>query len=167
MFAQMIGLGAALFVAQPETAPEPAAAEQLAWLAGSWEARHVQAQGAPTAWTEEHWTRPRGGILLGIGRRGQGARLGMFEFMAIRPGADGVLTLVARPDGEGEGTPFRLVRSGPADALFENPAHDYPQRIRYRRAGAQLIATISRLDGSGERSWTFDPQPARDQAARD
>ncbi|HEY0117038.1 MAG TPA: DUF6265 family protein [Allosphingosinicella sp.] len=139
----------------------PAAADQLGWLTGNWEERRPRAEGAQQGWTDEIWMAPRGGVLLGIGRRGEGPRLGMFEFMSIRPGSDGVLVFHAQQDGEGETIAFRLARSGPGEAVFENPNHDYPQRIAYRRSGANLVATISRMDGSGERSWTFQPRPLR------
>jgi hypothetical protein len=31
---------------------------------------------------------------------------------------------------------------------FENPQHDYPQRISYRAERGGLAATISRIDGT-------------------
>lgn len=133
-----------------------AAAEQLGWMTGSWEERRALAEGAQGAWTDEYWTSARGGALLGIGRRGQAGRLAMFEFMSIRPGGDGVLVFHAQQDGAGDAVAFRLARSAPDEAVFENPAHDYPQRITYRREGGRLIATISRMDGSGARSWTIE-----------
>jgi hypothetical protein len=140
---------------------EPVTATQLGWMSGSWEARIVQAEGAPTTWTDELWTHPRGGMLAGIGRRGQGTRLGMIEFLTIQPDSDGTLVLDVLQAGEQAPTRFRLARVGVAEAVFENPQHDYPQRISYRREGSRPIAAISRLDGTDERSWTFDAQANR------
>ena len=50
---------------------------------------------------------------------------------------------------------FALVRHDTASATFENPAHDYPQRIVYARDGDTLTATISAIDGSKPRSWSY------------
>ena len=50
---------------------------------------------------------------------------------------------------------FRLVASDGTSATFENPAHDFPQRIQYRRDGDRLVATISARDGSNAMSWTY------------
>ena len=40
---------------------------------------------------------------------------------------------------------------------FTNPAHDYPQRIRYWREGDKLIAEIALIDGKRAVSWTYEP----------
>ena len=38
---------------------------------------------------------------------------------------------------------------------FTNPAHDYPQRISYRRDGEELVAEVSLLDGSEANRWRY------------
>jgi hypothetical protein len=133
-----------------------AKAETLGWLSGGWEAELAQPEGAQPAWTDESWTTPRGGILIGIGRRGVGHRIGMWEVMRIATDAAGETALHVTSD-DGSSTSFALVRSAGTEAVFENPAHDYPQRIGYRRNGAELEAWISRIDGSNERRWSFRP----------
>jgi hypothetical protein len=40
-------------------------------------------------------------------------------------------------------------------ALFENPEHDYPQTVEYRRIGDRLVATIARSDGSDAFSFHY------------
>lgn len=127
--------------------------DDLAWMAGSW----VEEGGAGAAggrWTEEYWTIPRGGVMLGASRSGRGAALGEFEFLRLRTGEDGVVAYVAQPGG---GTPvaFPLADHDAMSATFENAAHDYPQRIRYRRDGDVMTATISAIDGSKARSWVY------------
>ena len=128
--------------------------EGLAWLSGAWEAEHEQLEGVSPTWTEEIWTAPRGAMMLGIGRRGQGLRLGMWELLRIEGDEAGKLALYAQPQGDAA-VAFPLVRSEGQEAVFENPAHDYPQRIRYRREGDRLTAEISQMDGSDARSWEF------------
>jgi hypothetical protein len=44
---------------------------------------------------------------------------------------------------------------GRGEAVFENPHHDFPQRIVYRREGKALIATVSLNDGSNAMSWRY------------
>ncbi|WP_447758672.1 DUF6265 family protein [Sphingopyxis fribergensis] len=134
-------------------AASPAAGvDDLAWLAGQW------GQEADGRWTEESWTAPRGGVMLGHSRSGRGDVLREFEFIRIARGDDGALAYIAQPQG-GAPVAFGLVRhenaNGAASATFENPAHDYPQRIAYARSGDTLTATISAIDGSKPRSWTY------------
>ncbi len=120
--------------------------KELAWLSGSWET--VSRSGS-----EEQWTAPAGGIMLGIHRdvRGDAA---FFEYLRIEQQGDSVL-YVASPMGKKE-TRFLLVLTGKGFARFENPAHDYPVRIEYERTAAdELTARISDADGGTQRSWVF------------
>ncbi|HWW57744.1 MAG TPA: DUF6265 family protein, partial [Sphingopyxis sp.] len=105
-------------------------------------------------WTEESWAPPRGGVMLGHSRSGRGDALREFEFLRIATGEDGAPAYIAMPQG-GAPVAFRLVRHEATSATFENAAHDYPQRIAYARSGDTLTATISAVDGSKPRSWTY------------
>jgi len=136
-------LAALLIAASPA-----ATVADLAWLAGDWVSE------ADGRWTEESWTAPRGGVMLGHSRSGRGDSLREFEFIRIAAGDDGALAYIAMPQG-GAPVAFRLVRHDKASATFENAAHDYPQRIAYARSGDTLTATISAIDGSKARSWTY------------
>lgn len=120
----------------------------LGWLAGDW------AREAGGRWTEESWTAPRGGVMLGYSRSGRGDSLRAFEFLRIAAGDDGTPAYIAQPGG-GAPVAFRLVAHGAASATFENAAHDYPQRIAYIRAGDTLTATISAIDGSKAMRWEY------------
>ncbi len=122
--------------------------DELAWMAGQWSREEGE------RWTEESWTSPRGGVMLGHSRTGRGAVLREFEFLRIEAGADGVPAYIAQPDGRAP-VAFRLVRRDASSATFENPAHDYPQRIHYVRDGETMTATIAAIDGSKPMRWTF------------
>ena len=137
---------AALLVAAPTA--EVGHADELAWMAGSWVSE------GDSQWTEERWSRPRGGVMLGTGLSGQGGRAESFEFMRIAADEEGRLTFWAAPEG-GSPTAFRYETGGEREAAFVNPGHDYPQRISYRREGPELVATISRADGSRSQTWRF------------
>lgn len=105
--------------------PNPCAIEQLGWISGSWEML------TPDARREEHWTDPGGGILLGVGRVVT-KRKTFFEFLRIEARADGVY-YVAQEQGKSPGVDFKLARCEGPEAVFENPAHDFPQRLIYRK----------------------------------
>lgn len=120
------------------------------WMAGTWMAEDGQ------DWADEIWTDPRGGVMVGIGRAGTGSQLGNVEVMRIETGLDGRPVFVAQPKGAPE-TRFPMVLVSEAAIEFANPAHDYPQRIRYARQGKLLIAEISMLDGSDAMRWQYRP----------
>jgi hypothetical protein len=129
-------------------APPAASVDDLAWMSGRWEAS------GDGRWTEETWSTPRDGMMLGFSRSTRENVGSEFEFLRIALGPDGTPTYFAQPQG-GAPVGFRLVAHDSSSATFENPAHDYPQRIIYRRFRRSMTATISSIDGSGERSWGF------------
>jgi len=116
--------------------PEPGTpgVETLAWMAGSW----GSAPGAME--TEEHWTAPKAGSLLGMNRTTKGGKTVMFEFLRIEARPDGIYYL-ASPGGRPP-TPFKLKESDKEKVVFENPEHDFPQRILYWKNGQSLCARI-------------------------
>ena len=50
---------------------------------------------------------------------------------------------------------FPVAGQTASSIIFENKAHDYPQRIRYWRDGALHKAEISLADGSKAHGWTM------------
>jgi hypothetical protein len=50
----------------------------------------------------------------------------------------GQLAYEAHPSGQ-PSTVFLSKTVGDAEVLFENPAHDFPQRVGYRRAGPDAL----------------------------
>ena len=99
--------------------------EQLAWLSGAWEGM------AGKASLEEHWTPVAGGTLFGVSRTIVGGKTVAFEFLRIEARADGIL-YVAQPNGRPP-TDFKLIKLEGLSVVFENLAHDFPQRILYRK----------------------------------
>lgn len=141
----MIGAAAMLLMGQAPARPSVA---DLAWMSGSW------ASESDGRWTEEVWLPPRGGAMLGLSRSGREAAMRDYEYIRIQAGEDGVPVYHASPGGRAP-VGFRLVASDGSSATFENPQHDYPQRIRYRRDGDTLVATISATDGANAMRWTY------------
>jgi hypothetical protein len=130
-------------------APSAKQADNLAWLAGTWVADEGEGR-----WTEERWSAPRGGVMLGTSLSGQGKAASWFEFMRIAPAEGGRVAFHASPGGA-PASAFPLVETGKRKAVFENPAHDYPTRIEYRREGNLLSATISGPGGAKARTWRY------------
>lgn len=128
-----------------------ASVDDLAWMSGRWEVRHEG------RWTEEGWSPPRAGTMFGYSRSGEGDAAGEWEYLRIEAGGDGVPVFWGAPGGR-PAVPFRLTAVQGTSATFENPAHDYPQRIVYYRDGDALVATISAIDGSNEISWHYRRQ---------
>ena len=102
-------------------APAPLAA--LAWMAGSW------SSGDGRSSSEEHWTTAEGGLMVGMNRTLRDGRAVAFEFLRIVQRGDSLI-YVAMPDGRSE-TGFPLKELSDRRVVFENPDHDFPQRIIY------------------------------------
>jgi hypothetical protein len=79
-----------------------------------------------------------GGSLLGVGRTVGGGKTLEFEFLQIREEDHG-LFYVAKPSNQPEAS-FKLTAHSADSVTFENPTHDFPQRIIYRRSGDALFA---------------------------
>jgi hypothetical protein len=126
----------------------PDATTALHWFAGRWERR------AGSLTVEEQWLAPRGGVLLGVSRTTRGDSLVEFEFMRIHARGD-TLVLAAHPSGQAPAE-FRARATTVREVVFENPAHDFPQRIRYRAVGADsLLARIEGTRGGRTRGVDF------------
>lgn len=126
--------------------------DALAWMAGSWSgtSRGIE--------MEEHWTAPKGNSMIGMHRDvGKGRTLG-FEFLRIEQQGDAVVYL-SMPNGRSPATPFPLKDVSGTRVVFENPAHDFPQRIIYWKDGADLRARIEGTQNGkeGGLEWRWSP----------
>jgi len=130
-----IGLLAALGAAAPRQAPMIA---RLEWLTGCWERR------AGTHLVEEQWMAPRGGTMLGMSRTVRGDTLVEYEQVRIFE-RGGKLVYAAHPSGQPPAE-FVSVEVGDSVVVFENPKHDFPQRILYCRVG--LDSLVARVEGT-------------------
>lgn len=146
---QQILLGASLLLVGPFVCAGEDAQTDLGWLSGHW------CGGDDGETIEESWLPPRGGYTLGVSRTMRGEKRTAFEFLRIEP-VDGVPTYVAQPGGQAP-TRFKRSAGGEQWVRFENPEHDFPQRIEYRRSGDQLVASISGPgDGGKEMTIPFE-----------
>ncbi len=149
--------GAVSSAAAPATRESVAAGEQpageplfesIAWMTGCWENR------AEDRVVQEQWTAPLGDNMLGINRYVKDGRLRAYEFLRIEE-RDGRLVYIALPSGQKE-TEFAQAEIAGDTAVFENPDHDFPQRIRYRRGkDGSLLAQIEGEQGGAARRVEF------------
>jgi hypothetical protein len=128
--------------------------DDFAWLTGCW----TMTRGESVV--EEQWLRPLGGTLMGISRTVKGGRTVEHEFLQIRE-VEGKLAYVAKPSGQAEAT-FALTTFSDNELTFENPAHDFPQRIRYRRTPDGVTARVEGTRSGQTRGIDFIYQRCRD-----
>jgi hypothetical protein len=111
----------------------------LGWIAGHWCGSSGDER------IEEHWLPPHGGIVLGLARTMKDTRTIGYEYTRIVLD-DGVPVFIAQLGGAAP-TAFERTAGGEDWARFENPAHDFPKRVEYRRQGDALHAEIA---GTGQ-----------------
>lgn len=124
---------------------------KLEWLVGSWSIEDKRMQTSH----EEHWTRPHLNLMLGLNRTMKRDKTLAVEHLQIVDTGDKIV-YTAWPGGQ-EGTSFKLAGRGDRRAIFENPAHDFPQRILYWRDEAGLHAELDgTVHGQRRRStWSW------------
>ncbi|HMS16184.1 MAG TPA: DUF6265 family protein [Planctomycetota bacterium] len=121
--------------------------QDVGWLGTNW------AGNMGKATIEERWGPAQGGAMLGVARTISGEKMTSFEFLRIIERDEG-LVYVAQPGG-GAATEFVLTELSETRAVFENPRHDFPQRIVYERIGADGLRTEISFTG-GDRPQRFD-----------
>lgn len=102
---------------------------------------------------EEHWNKPAGGTLLGLGRTLKGDRTLFKEFVSITRQQD-KLVYTARIGTKNQ-TDFPLKQGSATELIFENLTHDFPQRIIYRKSAEGLFARIEGTKDGKERHEDF------------
>lgn len=133
---KMVVLGAGLALGSGAVVAAPA---EFDWLAGHW------CGGSEERRLDEVWLPEAGGALLGMSRTLNHGDMESFEYMRL-VSAGKVAGLHVQPNGVAP-TTFVIADHGANWVVFENPQHDFPNRIEYRRDGESLQASIS---GPGE-----------------
>ena len=142
-------LAAALLFATSALAQAPKASA-LGWLSGTWVAN---AEGATVT---ESWVGPGNGLMVAANLSTWAGGRKFYEFLRIGETADG-LSYYASPGGRAP-VEFKMKELGDRRVVFENPQHDFPQRILYWREGEQLLARVEGTAGGKEKreEWRFD-----------
>lgn len=143
-------IGSILALALVATPPAPTTEiDRLGFMAGCWTL--TRPNGTKI---EEQWLAPAGGAMIGMSRSVRDGKLREYEFMRVLPAADGKLQYVAIPSGQAEAA-FPVKEIGENAVTFENPQHDFPQRILYRLVDKDTL--VARIEGSvGGRARSAD-----------
>jgi len=131
-----------IFFALALAASEPAS---LHWLKGYWLSCENGGQ------TAEVWIGGEDGALVGVNQSRQS-----FEFMRISATESGGYAFAAMPGGA-PATVFVSVEAASQRIVFEDPGHDFPQRVIYQRRGKWLSGRIEGETDSGPQAmeWRF------------
>ena len=114
---------------------------RLSWLSGCW------AYDGRDAGSGEYWMSPAGGTLFAVSRTVRDGKTVGYEYLRIRETDAHSLALLASPSGQ---TPveFDMVSLTDNEVVFENPNHDFPQRIIYRLVDKDTL--LGRIEGKSD-----------------
>lgn len=138
----------ALFLAATSYAAD---VNQLTWITGCWSMQ----QGALTI--EERWTPPVGGQMMAVSRTIRAGKVVAREFIVIDTEPAGIFysPRIGTPDAA---VRFKLTTQSDTEVVFENPTHDFPQRILYRKTADGLTA---RIDGTNKGKQSAQDYPMK------
>jgi hypothetical protein len=132
-----IAIGGMSGIGRSSAAQESGVA-RLQWIAGCW----VSDDGKER--TEEFWLKPAGQSMIGLSRTVAGGKTVFIEYAQIAEAKGEIAYTVALGMGA-RPVSFKLIKSSDSEAVFENPAHDFPQRIIYRRESRDSL--FARIEG--------------------
>jgi hypothetical protein len=138
----------AVAIASLAARPQQGATDLPRWLSGCWELR------SGPRLIEERWTTPRGGLMLGTSRTSRNDSIVEYEQVRIetRPGR---VYYVASPSRQATAE-FAATSLLDSIAVFENPQHDFPKRITYRKVSPDsIVASIEGPRGGQTRTISF------------
>lgn len=111
---------------------------RLSWMSGCW------AYDDAEPGSGEYWMPPVGGTMFAVSRSIRDSRTVAFEYLRIEESAEGSLALFASPSGQSPAR-FDMVSLTNNEVVFENPEHDFPQRMVYSLT--QDGRLIGRIEG--------------------
>lgn len=139
----------ALLLASAGVMAQEAPLNKLSWIAGCWS--HTGAEPG----SMEMWSLPAGGTMLGIARTIKNGKTVEWEHTMIRETEPGKWSYVAKPSRQAEAT-FPIKSISDSEVVFENPQHDFPQRIIYQRNGTDgLKARIEGVSKGKEKAFDY------------
>ena len=107
---------------------------KLEWMSGCFAVEN------PRVKIEEQWMKPEGGLMLGVNRTLRGGKAVEHELLRISvKGGEVVYDALIGTPGQ---TPFKATSLSESEVIFENPAHDFPKRIIYRKTADGVTASI-------------------------
>ena len=119
-------IGSIFFVSTRAQETKPSI-QSLAFIAGCWEINKPEKKSL----ISEQWMSPVGDAMIGMSRRMKNGKMGGFEYLRIVQNAEDIY-YISKPSENKEETSFKLIKWAANEATFENPTHDFPQRIIYK-----------------------------------
>jgi hypothetical protein len=130
----------------------PVTADRLSWMSGYW----LSCDGGREV--SETWSDPRGGLMLGTALTLEGGKVTTFESSRISAATSegGNVAYFAGVNGAPP-VAFAAKEASGTKVVFENAAHDFPQRVIYERTGDVLNARIEGHMGDRDQSmsWSY------------
>ena len=126
----------ALLLPGSSSAQNRAIADQQ-WLVGCWE------RARPTGRMVESWSAPVDGIMAGMSTSVRDTTRRVLERLRLFYRGD-TLVYEASPARQPMNE-FRSTKISAEELIFEDPEHDFPQKITYRRIGADSL--FARVEG--------------------
>jgi hypothetical protein len=115
--------------------------DDLKWISGCWQIDQPEKKRL----ISEQWMSPVGNAMMGMSRTIRDGKMAGFEFLRIVD--DGTaINYISKPHENKEETAFKLIKSSANEIVFENPAHDFPQRIIYKLTKPDSLA--ARIEGT-------------------
>ena len=129
--------------------PRPAL-DRFDWLEGDWVRQATRGE------VIESWKRVSQHTMEGVASITSQGETRITEHLRIESLGDDVF-YIAKPRENPFPTPFKLIESDGMRFVFENPDHDFPQRILYTGDGGDGLAVrIEGLAEGGERGVDFE-----------
>ena len=126
----------------------PTVAQNFDWLIGQW---HYP---AGDHLFSEKWEKNSAGMLKGEGYLIKDGDTIFTEKLSIVQ-LSGISYYIAAPQGQAP-VKFILTSDNEDKYIFENPQHDFPQKIEYRRTSdSTVIATVSGVENGVDKSTEY------------
>ncbi|MES2379414.1 MAG: DUF6265 family protein [Bacteroidota bacterium] len=131
--------------------------EKASWLIGNWENKSSEGNAS------EVWKKENDSTLLGASYFIMGKDTASTEFISLHQTGKEIFYAPTIP-GQNGGLPieFKLTQSDNNSLVFENPAHDFPQKITYTKiTNDSLVAEISGKQQGKEKAMQFPMKRAK------
>ena len=128
----------AIILGTGSSAGQKSGVDRLDWMSGCWSSDDGKEQ------IDECWMKPAGQSMLGTSRTVAGGKTVFTEYVQIRE-ANGETAYVVSLGLSPQPVSFKLIKSSENEVVFENLAHDFPQRVIYRRESADKL--FARIEG--------------------
>jgi hypothetical protein len=131
VFCASCGTGRPTATAEAVNATAPAASiAKMEWLTGLWEMQ------TPEGTAFEEWHMAGGAEMRGRAGFIKGSDTMASETVVLAARDTGLFYIpTVKDQNNGEPVPFRLATAAGDSFVFENPAHDFPQAICYKKMG--------------------------------